>query len=83
MTAPRPELRSPEFYTRFSAFGWLCVLAGLAYIYIEHAAPSVVTLGAGVGLVLLGGISIDRTPVVTFVTLIIDGIKAWRGRSDP
>ena len=71
-----------SFFARFSLFGWLCAAGGGAYIYVERAAPSLLTLGAGFGLVLLGGYCIDRTPIVSFVAGITDAIKAWRGHGD-
>ena len=76
----RPTVDQPHsFFVKFNAFGWICVAGGLAYIYIQRASPSLLTLGAGFGLVLLGGICVDRTPVTAFVSDITDAIRAWRG----
>lgn len=78
--APVDEPHS--FFQTFNAFGWACAAGGGAYIYIERASPSLLTLGTGFGLVLLGGYCIDRTPLAAFISGITDAIKAWRGHGD-
>lgn len=83
MTTPPTPDRSPSFFARFSLFGWLCVVGGGAFLYTERANISAVTMGGGLALVILGGVCVDRTPVVTFVTLVTGALAAWRGKRDP